>query len=205
MKKNHNFRTLLVGNGLLLVGCGMFSITPISLAVPHLLYGSQVIAGFGAGLTFCCTTMTISLNTEFRDHALAQRLLAQVRVVGGTLGVATSSALFANHISDLTDVLSPEQIKTLYRNPGFISQLDLARQVAVREAFALAFNEGLRVCTYVAAASLVISLFVWQKYPPSIQERKDQLEAAMVKGSGHIEGDLVGRGKKNVPSSSGNC
>jgi hypothetical protein len=76
MKHNYNFQTLLLGNSLLIIGCGMFSITPISLEVPHLLYGSQVIAGFGAGLTFCCTTMIISLNAEFRDHALGQGLLA---------------------------------------------------------------------------------------------------------------------------------
>jgi hypothetical protein len=100
--------------------------------------------------------------------------------VGGTLGVATSSSLFAEHISRLTDVLSAEQISTLYRNPGFISQLELLQQVAVREAFAQAFNECLRVCTYVAAISFVLSLFVWQRNPPSIAERKNQLEAAML-------------------------
>lgn len=179
MKKNHTFPTIILGNSLILIGCGLYSITPISLSVPPLLYGSQVITGFGAGLTFCCTTMIISLNASFQDHALGQGLIAQARVIGGTLGVAASSALFGNRISGLTDVLSEEQISILYRNPGYISQLDLVQQVAVRQAFGLAFNDCLRICTYVAALSWVVSLFVWQRDPPTMQQRKEELEVAM--------------------------
>jgi hypothetical protein len=76
MKKNYTFYTLLTGNTLLVIGSALYSITPVSFKVPHILYGSQVISGFGAGLCFCCTTMVISLNAEFRDHALAQGLIA---------------------------------------------------------------------------------------------------------------------------------
>nr|POE90701.1 efflux pump mlce [Quercus suber] len=180
MQKNFTFYTILAGNALILIGAGIYSVTPISLKVPHVLYGSQVIAGLGCGLTFCCTTMIISLTAEFQDHALGQGLVAQARIVGGTLGVAMSTAVFGNRISSLTDVLTAQQISTLYRNTGFISQLSLAQQVAVRQAFALAFNDALRICTYVSAVSLVVSFFTWQKHPPSIQERKDQLEAAML-------------------------
>lgn len=182
MKNNYSFATIILGNSLILIGSGMYSITPVSIEVPKLLFGSQVVTGFGAGLTFCCTTMITSLNAEFQDHALAQGLIAQARVIGGTLGVAASSALFGNRISGLVDVLSPEQISILYRNPAYISQLSLVQQVAVRQAFGLAFNDCLRICTYIAAVSLVVSLFVWQRNPPTIEQRKNQLEAAMLEG-----------------------
>lgn len=182
MKKNYNFITIIVGNSLLLAGCAMFSVTPTSLSVPHILYGSQVVAGFGAGLTFCCTVMIISLNADFQDHALGQGLIAQARIVGGTLGVAMSSALFGNHISSLTGTLTPSQISILYRNPAYISQLNVVEQLAVRDAFATSFNESLRICTYLGAVSLVISAFVWQRNPPTIEDRKNQLEAAILAG-----------------------
>lgn len=168
-----------MGNSLLLVGCGLFSITPDSFDVPHILYASQVIAGFGAGITFTVTTFLISLNADFEDHALGQGLIAQGRVIGGTLGVAMGSALFGNHIAGLAGVLTPAEITTLARNPGFASTLEPVQQVAVRQAFAASFNQSLRICTYVAAVSLFISLFVWQRHPPSIQTRKKQLEAAV--------------------------
>lgn len=183
MKNNYTFPTIILGNSLILIGCGMYSITPLTLSVPNLLYASQVVTGFGAGLTFCCTTMIISLNASFKDHALGQGLIAQARVLGGTLGVAASNALFGNKIGGLGDVLSSEQISILYRNPGYISQLNVMQQVAVREAFGLAFNECLRVCTYVAAVSWLVSLFVWQRDPPSLQQRKEELDAAMREGA----------------------
>lgn len=182
MKKNYTFPTIILGNSLVLIGCGMYSITPISFDVPKLLYCSQVVTGFGAGLTFCCTTMIISLNADFKDHALGQGLIAQARVIGGTLGVAASSALFGNKISGLTDVLSEGQVSILYRNPAYISQLNVVQQIAVRQAFGEAFNDCLRICTYIAAFSWVVSLFVWQRDPPTLQQRKEELEAAILRG-----------------------
>lgn len=168
-----------MGNSLLLIGCGLFSITPVSFDVPNILYASQVIAGFGAGVSLTVTTFLISLNAEFHDHALGQGLIAQARVIGGTLGVAMGSAVFGSKITGLAGILSPEEISILYRNPGFASTLGVQEQVAVREAFAHSFNHSLRICTYVAAASLIVSLFVWQRHPPSIAERKAEQEAAM--------------------------
>jgi hypothetical protein len=168
-----------VGNSLLLVGCGLFSFTPDSFNVPRILYASQVISGFGAGMTFTVTTFLMSLNADFEDHAIGQGLIAQGRVIGGTLGVAMGSALFSNHIAGLAGVLTPAEHATLARNPGFTATLKLPQQTAVRQAFAASFNESLRICTYITAASLFVSFFVWQTNPPSIQMPKKELEAAI--------------------------
>lgn len=164
----------------MLVGCGLFSITPDSFNVPQILYASQVVAGFGAGVSLTVTTFLISLNADFQDHAIGQGLIAQARIVGGTLGVAMGSAIFGNHLASLTSILTPEQITTLYRNPGYAATLGVQQQIAVRQAFASSFDQSLRICTYIAAVSLVVSLFVWQRHPPSIQERKAQQEAAIM-------------------------
>jgi hypothetical protein len=102
-----------VGNSLLLVGCGLFSFTPDSFDVPRILYASQIIAGFGAGMMFTVTTFLMSLNADFEDHAIGQGLIAQGRVIGGTLGVAMGSALFSNHIAGLAGVLTPAELATL--------------------------------------------------------------------------------------------
>nr|POE63654.1 hypothetical protein CFP56_04557 [Quercus suber] len=150
IQRNFTFYTILVWNALILIGAGIHSVTPILFKIPHVLYGSQVVTGLGCGLTFCCTTMIISLTVEFQDHTIGQGLVAQARIVGGIIGVVMSTAIFGNHISSLIDILTPQQMSTLHRNTGYISQLSPAQQVA--------------------------------KHPPSIQECKDQLEAAMLTG-----------------------
>ena len=45
MKRNNTFLTLLLGNIFAIVGSALLSITPISLDVPHALYGYKVVAG----------------------------------------------------------------------------------------------------------------------------------------------------------------
>lgn len=179
MKNNYTWITMMLGNSLLLVGCGLFTATPSSIEVPHVMYAAQVIAGFGSGMTLTCTTMIVSLNTEFKDHALGQGLISQARILGGTLGVAMGSAVFGNHISGLTNVLSPSEISILYRNPSFIATLDLRQQVAVREAFAASFNQSLYICLFISVSSLLLSIFLHQNHAPSMQDRKAQFAAAV--------------------------
>lgn len=179
MKRNNTFGTLVLGNVICLIGSALLSTTPVSLDVPKILYGYQVISGFGAGLIFCCSTIMISLNAEFRDHAIAQGINAQVRVLGGTIGIAMSTILFGNNVSSLGKVLSPVEISTLYRNPAFISRLKPLGQLYMREAFAHTFNKSLRICTFIGVASTLISLFAYQRDPPSMEKRKQDLENAL--------------------------
>jgi hypothetical protein len=192
------FATNLVGHILVLIAGGLFSILPASLEVSTICYVAQVIGGFGAGMIFTVTVYMVSLHAEFKDHAVGQGLIAQARVLGGTLGVAMASALFGNHIDTLTAVLSAEEIATLYRNPAFISQLTLIQQIAVRQAFADSWNEALRITIYVSSVSLLACLFSWQRNPPSVEARKLLLEEA-IKKSPSQRSD--GEGTARAPSS----
>lgn len=143
------------------------------------------------------TVYLVSLHAQFHDHAVGQGLIAQARVIGGTHGVAMGSALLGNHLSGLTNVLSEGEIQTLYRNPAFISQLQPVQQLAVRQAFAESFDDAMRICVYVAAVSLVLSLLTWEKHPISIEARKNQLEAAITAGPTKLP---TGKDKAQSPS-----
>lgn len=49
-KRNRLFETLVAGNILLLIACGLFSILPAAFAVSRLCYAAQILGGFGAGM-----------------------------------------------------------------------------------------------------------------------------------------------------------
>ena len=76
-------------------------------------------------------------------------------------------------------ISEPYELSQLQKAPTFAYQLSLEKQVAVREVFGESFNQQLRVCTYVAAASFVISLFGFSRHPPDVLERKAAHDAIL--------------------------
>jgi hypothetical protein len=104
--------------------------------------------------------------------AVAQGVIAQARVLGGSIAVATSTIIFNTKAQrSLTTVLSPSELEALLKSPSAITHFSLTQQSAVRLVFVDAFNKDMRTCTYVAAASLVVTLFMYQRHPPDLKGR----------------------------------
>lgn len=53
----------------------------IALSIDPKLYGFQVLVGFGTGMTMSSISLMTSLQVLFKDHAVAQGLVAQARVL----------------------------------------------------------------------------------------------------------------------------
>ena len=103
-----------------------------------------------------------SVIASVKYHAVAQGIVAQVRVLGGSIGVAASNAMFkATCANNLQGILTPEQIDGLQTNTQILGTLDMAAQEAVRVAYSDSFNKTLRVCLIIAAVNLVVNLFTW--------------------------------------------
>jgi len=48
-----------------------------------------------------------------------------------------------------------------------------------RESYIAAFAEDMRIAMYVSVVTFVMSLFAWQRHPPTVQERSELLAAAV--------------------------
>lgn len=94
------------------------------------------------------------------------------------MGVAISTIILNEKIEkDLTGIVTPSQLKDFFASPIAGYQWTLNQQAYVRVSETGTFNVEMRVCTYISAACLVASLFTYQKVPPTMLERKRQLEA----------------------------
>lgn len=112
--------------------------------------------------------------------AVAQGVVNQVRLLGGSISLSVATIVFNNRArQDLSTVLTPDELTQLQKAPTFAYSLSLAKQLAVRDVFATSFNDQLRVCTDVAAATFVISLFAYAWHPPDVIQRKTQHEAIL--------------------------
>lgn len=162
-KKDRSFFSFVAAGCLITIGTGLFSTLGSGLSVENKCYGFQVLVGLGVGLTFSGISIMTSMEAPVKYHAVAQGIVAQVRVLGGSIGVAASNAMFnATCAKDLQGILTPEQIEGLQTDTHILGTLDEAAQQAVRVAYSDSFNKSLRVCLIVAAVNLVINLFTWR-------------------------------------------
>jgi hypothetical protein len=125
----------------------------------------------------------VSLVPKLTLHpAVAQGIVAQLRIFGGSVGVAVSMMILNDDISkSLSNVLSPTQLADFYSSPISILNFTLIEQYYVRETFILTFNKNMRMCMYVSVVCLLVTLCAYQKNPPTVKERIDELEAAYVR------------------------
>lgn len=123
--------------------------------------------------------------------AVSQGLISQVRVYGGTVGVAISTIILNDNIvRDLTGHVTPSQLRDFLASPIAGYSWTLQQQAYVRVSETETFNTEMRVCTYIAAACLLVSLFTYQKVPPTMLERKRQLEALYRKEAPRVDGSV---------------
>lgn len=177
-KKNRIYQVLVVAACLMVIGAGLLSTLTAKLGTEPSGYGFQVLVGLGFGLTVSSVSMLAATESEIRDHAVAQGIMAQARVFGGSIGIAASTAILAVvERRELAGLVSPSQLTSL---ASAAASLSPAALFAIRKAYADAFDKTLRVTAIVACAGFLLTLGTIQRNPLSLAERrKEQMEAEM--------------------------
>ncbi|KAF4442164.1 Multidrug resistance 3 [Fusarium acutatum] len=153
--KNYTFESLVLGSSVMTIGCGLLTSLSHEPNDAKLL-GYMTFCGLGFGLTVASSTMLSTVEVPIRDYAPAQGILSQVRLLGGSLGIAASSALLNEKSSKyLSGVLTAYEQATI---GGSNTHLTSAQWSAVRYTYADAFQVEMKIATVVAACS-VISAF----------------------------------------------
>jgi len=90
----------------------------------------------------------------------------QIRVLGGTIGLAICSALLSNHVARHTsEFLDTAQQAALLQSSQNIRGLPSELQVRIRQVYAVGYSQQMRVMLYFCIASLV-SLALLAEWPP---------------------------------------
>ncbi|KAK3294143.1 major facilitator superfamily transporter [Chaetomium fimeti] len=157
---------LLGGCGLQTLGVGLFSsLDSFNLEVPSFQYGYQVIMGCGFGLNLSTVLMMVPLVVTQKDMPVTMGAATQIRVLGGTIGLAICSALLSNHVArETSELLSPGQQAALLESSQSILGLPLELQIQVRQVYAMGYSQQMRVMLYLCIASLV-SLALLAEWP----------------------------------------
>ena len=169
-KRNNTSRTLVVAACFQVIGLGLLTTFdhPSSPVVPQ--FGYQTVFGLGVGLTFSSATILTKIQASGRDHAVAQGVMAQVRVLGGAVGLVICNVIFNIHVEALEGQLSTPDLEALHRSPLALIDQGRAEEQEVKDVFSASFQNMIWVMFWVAVAGFIASLGTWEMSPTPLDE-----------------------------------
>ncbi|KAL1841855.1 hypothetical protein VTJ49DRAFT_6532 [Mycothermus thermophilus] len=187
--------TLVAACVLMLLGCGLEITADDSGELEPKVLGFLAFVGVGFGLSAAGATMLTNAEAPVYEHASAQGIIAQVRMLGGSIGIAASSAILGTKFrAELagTTVISPDVLTYLASDPGILPAETWA---VIRRVYTQALRENMIVCCAVLAAALGCSLFVYKRDTVSLEgmvkmryqeeeERRREVSKFLAEGNG---------------------
>ncbi|KAK7417041.1 hypothetical protein QQX98_004802 [Neonectria punicea] len=175
--KNYVFESLLLGSCLMTLGCGLLTTLSHDLDSGKML-GFITFCGLGFGLTISASTMMSTIEVPIRDYAPAQGILSQLRLLGGSLGIATSTALLHQKVNEyLNGVLTPAELATI---GGPDTHLSRSQLDSVHYAYAESFRADMKVAAGISAIGVISTLGAYRRCRLVIQEQRKTLVIAEI-------------------------
>ncbi|KAK8069348.1 hypothetical protein PG994_005964 [Apiospora phragmitis] len=150
----------------ILIGLALLASEPVGAQIPARLYGYEIVAGFGVGITFGTLVTITPASVESRDLATATGAMIQFRQMGGAIGLSIGSTLLNSHLKSslAPPVLTSSQLNALLQDFQAILRFPLVLQEITRNVFSEAFSLQLKVVVGLAAA-LFPAILMMIKFP----------------------------------------
>jgi len=184
---------LILGGSLQTIGVGLYSsIDSSDHRIPPAQYGYQAIMGLGFGFNLSTILIMAPLVVKekdmgkcfpssalvriprlMRNAAITMGSVTQVRVLGGTIGLAICSALLVNYIKAQTSrFLTPDQVAAILLSSENIASLPPELQTQTRTVYATGYSQQMRVMLFFSIASLLSLFLLAEKHPRRIVDLK---------------------------------
>ncbi|KAK4230038.1 putative transporter C3H1.06c [Podospora fimiseda] len=175
-KKNRFCETMTAACGIMLLGCGL-QITTTNSDYLNQLAGSVgllALIGFGFGMSASMGTLLSMTESEVKDHATAQGLLAQIRILGGSIGIAASSALLAAKAKEVLGpgALNPEAFAHMSSTPTSHTDVTITPEqwTSIRNVYTLAIRNDMVVCCAVLGVGALCSSMIYRRDRKPVEE-----------------------------------
>ncbi|KAK5657724.1 hypothetical protein OQA88_2796 [Cercophora sp. LCS_1] len=170
-KKNVIAETLVIAAALMLLGCALQTTAGSGVEVEAKVLGFQAFMGFGFGLSATCSTMVASLQSPIREHASAQGILAQVRILGGSIGIAASSMILGAKLASLGGGVD---LNRLTHSELGMAELTPEQQTTVRIVYTAALRDSMIVCAALMGLAMVCGVGTYTKDRLSVVEQQQK-------------------------------
>lgn len=196
-KQNRLWETMTVGTALVTLGLALETTVSDSVDLEAKFLGFEVFIGLGYGMITASATMFTALEAPIPEHgkltilttlshetqetrpltrlssAPAQGLIAQARMLGGSIGIAMSSAILAlQQRTQLAGVIDPAVLGTL--NQTTIESMPQAQQTAIRKTYNDWFTETMKVCAIAAGIGILLTMGTYRRGRVPMQEQREE-------------------------------
>ncbi|EMR63741.1 putative mfs multidrug transporter protein [Eutypa lata UCREL1] len=156
------FYLILFAASLQMVGLGLAS--SVKYVSGNEMYGYEVIMGFGFGMGLVSLLIFTPMVVDRADLGVAMGAITQVRVLGGTIGLAISATVLNNYTnSRLQAILTLEELHQISESVQYINALPDVTRDTVKQIFADGYNEQMRTMLYFNIVVFVGSLLLWER------------------------------------------
>ncbi|KAI1113663.1 putative multidrug resistance protein fnx1 [Nemania sp. NC0429] len=154
---------IMAGSVLQVIGFTLLGTLPDTLTIPHRMYGFDVIAGFGCGMSFTPLFLVITRAVDSTDRSVGLGAGNQFRLVGSTIIIALATSIFNSYIrGTLADLLGSDAISLVSLGQELVS-LPTNKQNAARIALSQGFRRQILVLAGSAGAQIPSSFLFWRK------------------------------------------
>lgn len=96
----------------------------------------------------------------------------QLRVLGGTIGLAVAAALLMDNIrSEAARFLTPAELSSVLSSSGNIRLLSSEKQLETRMVFAAAYSRQMRAMLYFSLGALLSVMLLVEKKPRRVLDK----------------------------------
>lgn len=108
------------------------------------------------------------LTRSVTHTATAQGIIAQLRILGGSIGIAASTAILAAKTrAQLSGILSPAQLSNLAANEATLTPVQYK---AVRIVYTDSLEDEMKVCFGILLVALIFTLGVYRRNRISLDD-----------------------------------
>ncbi|KAF6221940.1 hypothetical protein HO133_001908 [Letharia lupina] len=157
---------VFAGSIVQLIGLSLFSTlssNDILTPAPSVIYGREVLSGFGIGMVWGMLLVIPPHVVEHRDLAISSGALLQFRVFGGALGLALASAVMNSYLtSHLSHSIGSEHLAAVLQSTEAIKSFPLDMQRLVLEKFAEGYDLQMKILAAFAGLQVLCVGLLWR-------------------------------------------
>lgn len=157
---------VFAGSVIQLIGISFFSTLSSSdfmTPAPPVIYGWEILSGFGIGTVWGMLLVIPPHVIEHRDLAISSGAVLQFRVFGGALGLALASAVMNSYLtSHLSQSIGPEHLGAVLQSTDAITGFPMDLQKLILERFAEGYDLQMKILTGFGGLQVLCVGLLWR-------------------------------------------
>ncbi|KAI3401350.1 hypothetical protein diail_11434 [Diaporthe ilicicola] len=171
-RRNRLSETMTAATVLVALGLALETTVSDSVEVEPKFLGFLVFVGLGYGMITSSATIFTAIEAPITEHAPAQGVIAQSRMLGGSIGIAMSSAILAVEERKHDGGLAQISVRSSLENSHYTSRS--VPDAAIREAYNDSFTQTMEVCAIVAGVGVLLTLGTYRRNRGSLEDQRDR-------------------------------